>query len=161
MPDARYIEDVCVEWKAAYPDQNVECEPAAAFLATTSKILEKRVEAGLKNLGLVRGEMEVLCAIARSRAGALSPKQVRSRMIVSSGGLTARIDKLEAAGLVVRLADPNDNRGFLIRATEKGREAALAAHRINVSEEKKLLAVLSEKEAVELKRILRKVLEAT
>lgn len=150
-----------MEWKAAYPDQNVECEPAAAFLATTSKILEKRVEAGLKNLGLVRGEMEVLCAIARSRAGALSPKQVRSRMIVSSGGLTARIDKLEAAGLVVRLADPNDNRGFLIRATEKGREAALAAHRINVSEEKKLLAVLSEKEAVELKRILRKVLEAT
>lgn len=161
MPDAQYIEDVSREWEAAYPDENVECVPAAAFLATAGKILEKRVEAGLKSMGLVRGEMEVLCAIARSSAGALSPKQVRARTIVSSGGLTARIDKLEAAGLVVRLPDPRDNRGFLIKATQKGREAALAAHRINVSEEKKLFAVLSEEEEIELRRILKKVLEAS
>lgn len=50
------------------------------------------------------------------------------RMVVSSGGLTARIDKLEAKGLLRRVPDPEDRRSFLLEATPEGVDVAKAAH---------------------------------
>ncbi len=43
---------------------------------------------------------------------------------LTSGAMTNRIDRLEALGLVVREADPNDRRGLLITLTPKGRKLA-------------------------------------
>ena len=42
--------------------------------------------------------------------------------MVSSPGLTNRIDRLEKAGLVERLANPQDRRGVLLQLTGKGLE---------------------------------------
>ena len=158
MPTAQYIEYVHEEWKEAFPGRSIECEPVAAYMATISQILSKKVDAELRKINLTRGEMEVLCAIVRTKDHTLTPKLVRERMIVSSGGLTARIDKLEAAGLIKRLQDPSDNRGFLLKATGKGLEMGLAAHKVNVEMEKQLLSSLSAKEKNEMKRMLQKIM---
>ncbi len=41
--------------------------------------------------------------------------------MLSSGGITKRLDRLGEAGLVERRPDPNDRRGALVRLTRKGR----------------------------------------
>ena len=66
------------------------------------------------------------------RAGApyqLSPGQLLTQTLVTSGTMTNRIDRLATAGLVRRQPDPQDKRGVLVTLTGEGRlrvDAALA-----------------------------------
>jgi DNA-binding MarR family transcriptional regulator len=72
--------------------------------------------------------------------------------------MTNRIDRVEAAGLVQRLPDPDDRRGTLVSLTDSGRtvvDEALLAHLEN---EERLLGALSERERQELADLLRKLL---
>ena len=63
--------------------------------------------------------------------------------MLSSGGITKRLDRLVAAGLVERRPDPGDRRGTLVQLTRKGKntiDKALTAH---VRNEQQLLRSLS------------------
>ena len=52
----------------------------------------------------------------------LTPTQLYSRLLVTSGGMTGRIDRLERRGLVCRWPDPEDRRSILVGVTESGLE---------------------------------------
>ena len=59
--------------------------------------------------------------------------------MLSSAGVTSRIDRLERRGLVRRLADPNDRRGVMIELTEAGLEIVDAAVAANSVSDRQLL----------------------
>src|SRR3981081_2798113 len=74
--------------------------------------------------GLTWGEHLVLAALRR--AGPLyrmTPLPLFDSMILSSGAMTNRLDRLEEMGLVRRLPDPNDRRGVLVELTKAGQKA--------------------------------------
>jgi DNA-binding MarR family transcriptional regulator len=72
--------------------------------------------------GLQPGEFDVLATLRRSGDPyMLSPTRLYEAAMISSGGMTNRIDRLEQAGLVERRLDPNDRRGKLIALTATGR----------------------------------------
>ena len=59
----------------------------------------------------------------------MTPTQLHNRLLVTSGGMTGRIDRLERRGLLCRLPDPEDRRSILVALTESGHELIeLAAH---------------------------------
>src|ERR1700709_1769553 len=65
--------------------------------------------------GLQPGEFDVLATLRRSGPPyMLSPHTLYEAAMISSGGMTNRVDRLERAGLVERRPDPNDRRGKLI-----------------------------------------------
>ncbi|MGB8362785.1 MAG: MarR family transcriptional regulator, partial [Acidimicrobiia bacterium] len=61
-------------------------------------------------------------ATMRRQAGdtAINVRELQRSMMLSSGGTTKRLDRLEKAGHIERLPDPNDRRGVLIRLTSSG-----------------------------------------
>src|SRR5919112_4377241 len=65
---------------------------------------------------------------------------------LSSGAMTNRLDRLEAAGLIRRLPDPNDRRGTLVEPTEKGNKAWDATVGLSARREAAATAVLSQRE---------------
>jgi DNA-binding MarR family transcriptional regulator len=78
--------------------------------------------------------------------------------LLSSGGMTKRLDRLEEAGLIERRPDPDDRRGTRVRLTRRGKatiDRALATH---VANEELLLADFSPAERAELDRLLRRLL---
>jgi DNA-binding MarR family transcriptional regulator len=79
-------------------------------------------------------------------------------MMLTSGAMTNRIDRLEEAGLVSRRADPQDRRGTLVRLTAKGKPLIDAATTQHVANEERLLAGLSAREQLQLADLLRKLL---
>lgn len=109
--------------------------------------------------GLQPGEFDVLATLKRSgRPYALTPTALYEATMLSSGGMTARIDKLEKAGLVERRKHPSDRRGTLVALTRKGRalfDEAFAAHADNV---RQLLSVLTKAEQKQLDALLAKLL---
>ncbi|GAA0782306.1 MarR family transcriptional regulator [Roseibium denhamense] len=73
-------------------------------------------------IGLKTGEFDVLATLVRSGPPyRLSPTELYRTTMMSSGGMTARIDKLEKAGLVERVANPEDRRALSVCLTDKGR----------------------------------------
>ena len=63
------------------------------------------------------------------RAGApyrLSAGDLASSMLLSPAATTNRINQLEAAGLVERLADPDDGRAVIVGLTRRGRTSCRA-----------------------------------
>ena len=111
--------------------------------------------------GLQSGQFDVLATLRRSGAPyQLSPTRLYEAMMISSGGMTDRLDRLERAGLVVRRPDPRDRRGKLIVLTDRGRrlvDETLARH---VANEERLLLSLTEAEQETLNALLKKLIAA-
>src|SRR6266550_3188442 len=88
----------------------------------------------------------------------LSPTHLAKGLMLSSAGVTSRIDRLERRGFVRRLADPNDRRGVLIELTDEGLELVDAAVAANSASDRQLLERLDPHEIAQLEVLLRKLL---
>ena len=97
---------------------------------------------------------------ALRRAGepyVLRPTDLFTSLMITSGGLTARLDRLEAAGLIRRRRTDEDRRSFLVELTPAGKKKIEAAFRADMELENKMVEGLSESERAELVRLLRKL----
>ena len=111
-------------------------------------------EAGLQN-----GEFDVLATLRRSgEPFMLSPTRLYEATMISSGGMTARLDRLERAGLIERRPDPNDRRGKLIALTPQGRQVIDATLTRHVANEQRLLSALTTAEQEKLNALLKKLI---
>ncbi len=109
--------------------------------------------------GLQSGEFDVLATLRRSgEPYMLSPTQLYEAAMISSGGMTDRIDRLERAGLVVRRADPKDRRGKLIVLTDPGKHLIDEAIGRHVANEERLLLSLTQAEQETLSLLLKKLI---
>jgi DNA-binding MarR family transcriptional regulator len=89
-----------------------------------------------------------------------SPGDLSSDLEVSSGAMTTRLDRLEEAGLVRRLPDPDDRRGVVVELTENGRDAWDAAADVQARREAFFARTLTKPEQKKLNELLRKLLLA-
>ena len=89
-----------------------------------------------------------------------SAGMLAAELQISSGAMTNRLDRLEAAGLVRRLPDPSDRRGTLVEPTEAGHAAWDATVVKQAGREQAITTVLSEDERTELHRLLRRLMTA-
>ena len=101
--------------------------PASGMRAATSvfrvqQILLARFDEVLKPHQLTFARYEVLVLLTFSRSGALPLKVIGSRLMVHPTSVTNAIDRLVAAGYVVRRPNPDDGRGVLAGITDQGRE---------------------------------------
>lgn len=84
-------------------------------------IMRDRLTPFFMEHGLQSGEFDVLATLRRSGAPyELTPTRLYESAMLSSGGMTARIDRLEREGLVERRRHPTDRRGVLVALTPIG-----------------------------------------
>jgi DNA-binding MarR family transcriptional regulator len=109
--------------------------------------------------GLNRGDVGVLSALRfAGPSKQLSPTQLFKGLMISSAGITSRLDRLETRGLVRRERHPNDRRGVLVELTEEGRRVLDEAVKANTEAERELIAALGPAEARDLATLLKKML---
>ncbi|MER5428662.1 MarR family transcriptional regulator [Streptomyces sp. NPDC002588] len=85
------------------------------------------VECGISHL-----MFEVLLILGRAGEPGLSMRAVAQEQVLTTGGATRLVDRMEAAGLVERAEDPDDRRGRLVRLTPLGEETAVRASRVHL-----------------------------
>jgi DNA-binding MarR family transcriptional regulator len=76
---------------------------------------------------------EVLLILGRAGDPGLSMRAVAQEQVLTTGGATRLVDRMEAAGLVERAEDPGDRRGRLVRLTPLGEETAVRASRVHLA----------------------------
>jgi DNA-binding MarR family transcriptional regulator len=120
-------------------------------------------EAELQAFDLTVADYDVLATLRR-RAGeaGLNPRDVQRAVMVTSGGMTKRLDRLEQAGLIERSPDPTDRRGVLIRLTPQGRSTIDKALDAMLGVERQTLerAITDEADRARLEELLRQLLLA-
>jgi DNA-binding MarR family transcriptional regulator len=59
-------------------------------------------------------------------------RAIAQEQVLTTGGATRLVDRMEAAGLVTRVESPDDRRGKLVRLTALGEETAVRAARVHL-----------------------------
>jgi DNA-binding MarR family transcriptional regulator len=95
---------------------------AVTSITRAHQVLLKRIDTALRPFGLTFARYEVLVLLRFSRAEALPLGKVGERLQVHPASVTNAIDRLEAAGLVRRVAHPTDGRAVLAELTGEGRD---------------------------------------
>ncbi len=111
--------------------------------------------------GLKPGEFDVLAALRQSGDPyALMPTELYKLTMISSGGMTARLDRLEKAGIIERKPHPSDRRALMVALTENGKALIDAVIPHYVEAQAAALAGLSKTEQKELGRNLRRLIKS-
>jgi DNA-binding MarR family transcriptional regulator len=146
-------------WGGARPDIDVMALQVTARLSRIGPLLARRQEELFGRFGLNRGEVGALSALRiAGPPHRLSPTRLGKGLMLSSAGVTSRIDRLERRGFVRRLPDPDDRRGVIIELTDEGREVVDAAVAALSISDAQLVGRLDPAEVAQLESLLRKLL---
>ena len=148
------------QWARERPDLPTwPVETVGRLLDAAARVIRDHMNPLLAEAGLQVGEFDVLTPLRRSgEPYMLSPTQLYDSAMISSGGMTNRLDRLESAGLVERRPDPNDRRGRQIALTAAGKRAIDDLIGPMVALEAQLISVLTPTEQKTLNTLLKKLL---
>lgn len=154
-----YVDHIIDQWARERPDLDVAPMGTIARIWRLARLSEAATEENFVEHGLSRQSFDVLAALRRAGAPyELSPTELYSSLLISSGAMTNRIDRLEDMGLVERIPDADDRRGIKVVLTARGRTVIDQAVRDHLENERKMLAVLTPAEQAALPQLLRALL---
>jgi DNA-binding MarR family transcriptional regulator len=153
------IDRIVEQWNQARPDLDVSPTHTLQRITRVGLLQGTSFARVFAPYGVSFGEYLVLAALRRSGPPyRMSPTRLFNSVILSSGAMTNRLDRLEEMGLVARLPDPTDRRGRLVELTERGRELVDNAAVDHLANEERLLTALDADERDQLAALLRKLL---
>ena len=153
------VDALVAAWKRERPDLDVTPLHVLSRVSRLSRHLDIARRAAFAEHDLEASEFDVLAALRRAgEPYALSPGQLVDQLLVTSGTMTNRIDRLEGKGLVRREPDPQDGRGVLVYLSEAGRKRVDEALSALLEQERALLIGLPKKDMNELAQLLRTLL---
>jgi DNA-binding MarR family transcriptional regulator len=139
--------------------QDLEPYQVTARISRLALHVAKVQEESFGRFGLNRGEVGVLAALRfAGPKQQLSPTRLFKGLMLSSAGITSRLDRLERRGYVKRTRHPHDRRGVLVELTDAGRQALDQAVDADTVREKELVAGLSSADQRSLASLLKKLL---
>ena len=159
MPGQDRAARAVAQWRKEMPEMDVAAMEVIGRLNDLSAVIGRdHLEPHFAAFGLQRGEFDVLATLRRSGAPfTLTPTDLYEATMMTSGGMTARLDRLEKRGLIARQPNPDDRRGTLVSLTEQGRDLVEAAVIPHAAKETRLLSGLTQDERDQLNDLLRKL----
>ena len=152
------VDRIVAAWRHERADLDVEPLEVLSRVSRLARHLDRARAAAFSEHGLESWEFDVLAALRRAGSPyELSPGQLVTQTLVTSGTMTNRVDRLTRRGFVERLPDPRDRRGVIVRLTPEGRRTVDDAFAGLLERERDLLSGLTDGERSELAGLLRRV----
>jgi len=155
------VDRITAQWRRERPDLDSTPMEVIGRISRVSALVQRELERVFAQHGLAGGDFDVLATLRRSGApDRLTPGELSRSTMVTTGGMTKRLDRLESLGLIRRESDPRDRRGKRIALTDDGRALIDRAVEAHLQNEERLLADLSDAKREELAALLRELLIA-
>jgi DNA-binding MarR family transcriptional regulator len=159
------VDAIVAQWRRERPDLDPSAKHITGRIVRLASLFQHAFEqdkqSAFAEYGLKESDFGVLAPLRRAgEPFELTPTELARHRMITSGGMTAALDRLEQKGLIVRVPNPDDRRGSLVRLTADGRRVIDASMELHAEVEHKLVAPLDEDDARELQRILRQLLLA-
>jgi DNA-binding MarR family transcriptional regulator len=124
MPDRDQIDEFLEEFAPELPGIDLEVEGIVERIQFLQHHLKRTMEQTLADQGLTHGEWSVLGMLKRvGPPYRRTPGQLARHASLSTGAMTNRLDRLEVAGLVVRIPCKEDRRSIQVELTKAGHRA--------------------------------------
>ena len=148
-------------WAREIPNLEPVTEGIVERIQSLGKAFDRSLDDTLAEFGIDRHTFHVLGKLRQvGPPYQRSAGQLATRMRLSSGAMTNRLDRMEAAGLIRRLPDPFDRRGTLVEPTQAGHDIWDRTVGTQAQREARISSVLDEPERAELHRLLRRLMRA-
>jgi MarR family transcriptional regulator, 2-MHQ and catechol-resistance regulon repressor len=124
-------------------------------LRRASHWVERHALQSLSSLDIGLSDFAVLNTLLHR--GPLPVNVIGAKVLLTSGSITAAVDRLARQGLVKRRKHPRDRRAALVHLTSKGEDfirPSTVAHQQTMTD---LISILSKNEQTELVRLLKKL----
>lgn len=119
------IDKVKAQLKKEMPDLDTTATGIFGRLIRISKHLETKIADHHKPYGLKPGEFDVLATLRRSgKPYQMTPSELLDSLLLTSGAMTNRLDKLASKGLITRTHSEEDRRSVTIALTPEGQKLA-------------------------------------
>lgn len=156
------VDRILEQWARERPDLDTEAMGLIGRIYRLAKAAGDVAEEVYARFGISRGDFDVLATLRRSgEPFQLSPSALTASLMITSGGVTGRIDRLERSGLVRRSPDPNDRRGQLVALTDEGRALIDEAVPAGLAGQQEFLAPLAPGKRRQLDALLRELMLAS
>ncbi|MEV7065957.1 MarR family transcriptional regulator [Streptomyces collinus] len=156
------VDAIIGQWATVRPDLDTAAMEVFGRINRLSHTIGERVGQAYAKFGVSRGEFDVLATLRRSgEPFTLSPRQLSATLMLTTGGMTGRLDKLERAGLLRRSPDPHDRRGLQVTLTDEGLALVDEAVGAGLAVQTDALSVLGAERAGQLAGLLRDLLAGT
>jgi DNA-binding MarR family transcriptional regulator len=130
-------------WRRERPDIDCSGKAVVGRILHLHDIILRTVDRTLAVHGLKYPTYAVLATIRVSGPPyRMSPGELLSSLLLSSGGLSNLLRRMEKDGFIRRTADKRDGRGVIVELTEKGIAAADASMADHAAIERKLCECL-------------------
>lgn len=154
-----HVDRLRSQWERELPDIDTEPMGILGRASRLTNLFRPSMEATFARFGLDRGEFDVIATLRRSGPPyRQTPTQIYTSLMISSGGLTHRLDRLEKAGLIQREKSQQDGRSMLVALTDAGIARVEEACRAHVANGFAFLEALDAEERSALADLLRKLL---
>lgn len=154
-----HVDGILAQWRHERPELDVGPIGLFGRLLRSAHLADSALAEGIAPHGLQPGWFDLLAALRRSGPPyELNPTKLMQTTLLSSGGMTKRLDRLDEAGLVERRPDRSDRRGTLVRLTRRGKAIIDRAVETHTRNEDRLLRSLTPADRRALDDLLRKLL---
>jgi DNA-binding MarR family transcriptional regulator len=153
------LDNLINDWKRERPNLDASAMHIVGRIMQLGKKLEKQASNALSSSNIYYTDLDVLATLRRSGIPyQLSPTQLRKSVLITSGAMTALLNRLEKIDLIYRLPDPKDGRVSTAALTKKGVKVINSAivSRFEVAES--AIRVFKKEERKQFARLLKKML---
>lgn len=159
QPPADAVSAILAQWRRERPDLDVGAMGTIGRVKRCAALLQRRLDETFAAFGLSSGEFDVLATLRRSGAPyCLAPTALFSSLMITSGTMTHRLQRLQASGLVQRMPNAEDARSLLVQLTPAGLALIDRAVQAHVENEQRILAPLRPAELAALDAQLKRLL---
>ncbi|UIP29706.1 MarR family winged helix-turn-helix transcriptional regulator [Photobacterium sp. TLY01] len=154
-----HVDKLLIQWQEHRPD--LDCSPMGIIgrMYRAQRIMTDSINVVFKSYGLSQVEFDILASLRRA-GEPLTPTQLYHTVMLSSGAMTARLDKLTDRGLIYRQPSDDDRRSCKVWLTDEGQALVDKAVTAHVANEHQMLTALDKDEQAQLAGLLRKWLLA-
>jgi DNA-binding MarR family transcriptional regulator len=153
-----HVDRVVEQWAQERPELDVSPIRIIGRISRLSRAIDRQLKVVFDRHGLEAWEYDVLAALRRSGPPyELTAGELLDALMITSGAVTNRIDRLEGRGFVRRTKGADDRRLVRIRLTPAGRAAVDGTIGDHLGNEAAILGALTPADARQLERLLRKV----
>jgi DNA-binding MarR family transcriptional regulator len=144
--DKDSVDRMIEAWAAADPTLDPRPLEVVGRLLLCAQHCQQQLVAALRPLDLSFGDFDVLNTLRRrADPHGTNPSQLAQSSLITTGAMTARLDRLERAGLIRRAPDPTDRRAVRVHITEEGEQLAEQALHAVIAADEAFLEPLSQR----------------
>lgn len=146
-------------WRRERPDIDCSGKAITGRILRLGELFMGAMNGNMAQFGLRYSQYAIVGTLrAAGKPYRMSPSELQSTLMITSGGVSNLLRRIEEMGYIRRLDDPVDGRGVIVELTDEGFQLSERAMVAQADLERSLVAVLSEDEQDELATLLRRLI---